>query len=209
MKPACAFLIAQMFAYSQPAGQDLTKTLHGIEQRYNSIKTLRVNFTETLIAPSGRHKPQSGVLYLEKPRKMRWEYTSPPGKLFLSDGKLTYDYDPSTHIVEERPLKDADDLRGPLAFLLGKLDFDRDFGQYQTSTGGAITAIPKNPNLPYSQVTFQASPDFSIQKLSVKGPEGVLDYVFEDEERNPPLNGGLFKFVKPAGAIVNDETHGN
>ena len=54
-------------------------------------------------------------------------------------------------------------MRGPLAFLLGKLDFDRDFGQYRTGgADGAITAVPKSDKLEYSEVTLVPGPDFSI-----------------------------------------------
>ena len=209
MKQAFVLVALPLIATAQPVGSDLTKTLHGIEEHYNNIKTLRVNFTETLVATGGRHKPQSGTLYLKKPGRMRWEYTAPPGKLFLSDGEFTYDYDPLNNRVDKRKLKEADDMRGPLAFLLGKLDFSRDFDKYETSADGAITAIPKNPNLPYSEVTFRTGPDFSIQKLSVKGAEGVLDYMFDGEQRNPPLMDSLFKFVLPAGAVLIDDTRGN
>lgn len=211
MKQACVLLAGCLLASGQDVSLDVSKITHGIEQRYNNIKTLRVKFTETVIAKGGRHAPQSGTLYLQKPRKMRWEYSSPPGKLFLSDGEFTYDYDPKTNHVEQGKLKEGDDLRGPLAFLLGKLDFDRDFGSYVTNgTDGAITAIPKTANLPYTEVTFVAAPDFSMKKLSVTGLDGsVFQYVFEGEQRNPPLSDSLFKFVKPPGAVVIDSAHGN
>jgi outer membrane lipoprotein carrier protein len=192
-------------------GQDVGKITHGIEERYNNIKTLSVTFTQTRVDRAGRHLPESGTLYLRKPGRMRWEYTSPAGRFFLSDGEFTYDYDPKANRVEQRKLKDADDLRGPLAFLLGKLDFNRDFGEFRTGgADSAITAIPKSDNLPYSEVTFVATPEFIIKKLSIKGLDGsVTDYVFDGEKKNPPLSDSLFKFTKPAGAIVVDATHGN
>jgi outer membrane lipoprotein carrier protein len=207
MKQACLLLFGCVLAF----GQDLTKTLHGIEDRYNNAKTLRVNFTETLTARGGRHRPQAGTLYLRKPGQMRWEYTSPPGDLFVSDGKFTYEYEAKSNSVEQQTLKEGDDMRGPLAFLLGKLDFNRDFGEYRTGDAdGAITAVPKSDKLQYSEVTIVPGPGFSLRKLSIKGQDGsLIQYVFDGEILNPPLSDSLFKFVKPPGAVMVDSTRGN
>ena len=207
MKQACWLLAGCMVALGQSGPAiDVKKVTLGIEQRYNNIKTLQVKFTETLIDRAGRHRPLTGTLYLEKPRKMRWEYAAPAGRFFLSDGSFDYDYDPKTNQVERSKAKDADDLRSPLAFLLGKVDFDRDFGSYSTSEG-AITAIPKSDKLLFSDITFVAAPDFSIEKLSIKLQDGsVTSFTFEGEMVNPPLNANLFKFVKPSGAVVDDVT---
>jgi outer membrane lipoprotein carrier protein len=206
MKLTCLLLIGSGLAF----GQDVTKTLKGIEDRYNNSKTLRVNFTEQLTGRGGRHVPQAGTLYLRKPRQMRWEYTSPRGNLFLSDGKFTYDYNAGKNSVEQQTLKEGDDMRGPLAFLLGKLDFNRDFGEFRTgSADGAITAVPKSDKLEYSEVTLVPGPEFRIMKLSIKGQDGsTMQYVFDGETLNPPLADSLFRFVKPPGAVMVDSTRG-
>jgi len=198
-------------AHVQAAGQDVSKILKGVEDRYNDTKTLQVNFTETLTGRGGRHVPQAGTLYLRKPGQMRWEYTAPPGDLFVSDGKFTSDYIAKSNSFTQQKLKEGDDMRGPLAFLLGKLDFDRDFGQYRTGDAdGAITAIPKSDKLEYSEVTLVPGPDFSIKKLSIKGQDGsVIRYAFDGEIRNPPLSDSLFKFIKPPGAVMLDPARGN
>ncbi|HBY60357.1 MAG TPA: outer membrane lipoprotein carrier protein LolA, partial [Solibacterales bacterium] len=99
-------------------------------------------------------------LALRKPGRMRWDYSSPQGKLFLSDGKHLYFYSPATNRAEKSKLKESEDLRAPLAFLLGKLDFDRDFRNYQTRMDHALTVIsaePKNNRLPYRAVEFTVS----------------------------------------------------
>jgi outer membrane lipoprotein carrier protein len=204
-----AFLL--LFGCVLVHAQDVTKTLHGIEERYNNAKTLRVNFTETLIASGGRHVPRTGVLYLRKPLQMRWEYMSPAGDLFVSDGKFTYDYIAKSNSGTQEKLKEGDDMRGPIAFLLGKLDFNRDFGAFHTGDAdGAITAIPKSDKLEYSEVTLVPGPDFTIKKLSIKGQDGsVIQYVFDGEQKNPPLSDNFFRFVKPPGAVMVDGGRGN
>ncbi|HEY1760276.1 MAG TPA: outer membrane lipoprotein carrier protein LolA [Bryobacteraceae bacterium] len=197
--------------HSWAAGPDVSKTLKGIQDRYNNSKTLSLHFTETLISPGGRHKPESGTLYLRKPRQMRWEYTAPPGDLFVSDGKFTYYLIANENKVEREKLTEGEDLRGPLAFLLGNLDFNRDFKEYRTGDAdGAITAIPKSDKLEYTEVTLVPGADFSIKKLSIKGQDGsTYQFEFDDEKRNPALPDNLFKFTPPPGAVMVDAAQGN
>ena len=76
---------------------------------------------------SGPQRTEAGELSLRKPGRMRWQYDSPKGKLFVSDGKQVYLYTPATNRVEKMKVRESDDMRTPLAFLLGKFDFWRDF----------------------------------------------------------------------------------
>ena len=73
---------------------------------------------------------------LRKPGKMRWDYSQPKGKLFVSDGKFLWLYTPDENRVEKMKLKESEDMRAPLAFLLGKLDFDKEFQQHPGEAGG-------------------------------------------------------------------------
>src|SRR5579863_10279952 len=143
---------------------DPTPFLKGIEKRYNNVTTLQVNFAETYARNRGPKRTEKGILYRRKPNKMRWEYTSPAGKLWVIDGKFTYSYDPADKPAKRTPFKEDADMRVPLAFMLGQINFDRDFGRYETDkkSPGLITAFPKSDNFPYTQVTFQAGSDFSI-----------------------------------------------
>jgi len=143
------------------------------------------------------------MLYLRKPGKMRWQYTDPAGKLVVSDGKNIYFLD--NHRAEKMPLKETDDMRAPLAFLLGRLHFEDDFKQVTTSPDPRtsnlfVTATPKSDKLPYTQVTFLVSADSVIHWLSVIGQDGSnLEYVFENEKKNAPVEESMFHFVPPPG----------
>jgi outer membrane lipoprotein carrier protein len=202
-------LLAMNFALSA-AGVDPDPILKGIEDRYNHIQTLQVSFVQTYKFRGPTRAPEKGTLYLHKPGRMRWQYSLPEGKLGISDGKFFYDYDPSEKRANKQTMKDDDDLRGPLAFLLGKLNFHEDFGKFESSPQGAdvaITAFPKSDKLEFTEVSFLAAPDFTIKELTVKGQDGsVMHYVFDGEKKNPPLSDTLFKpppgveFVEPSKA---------
>lgn len=186
---------------------DLQRTLKGLEDRYNKIQTLQVKFTEK-ITQRGRTQSDSGTLYLRKKGKMRWEYAS--GTLFVSDGKFIFSYYPNEHRAEKMSMKESDDMRAPLAFLLGDVNFDRDFGQYDSKPeGGAvlITALPKSDKFPYTQVTFLVAPDSTIRRLEVKLQNNdLMVFTFEDEKKNPLLSDALFQFTPPKGVELDDLT---
>lgn len=206
-----SFLVALVSsALPLDAEIDLTRLLRGVENRYNRARTLQVLFEESYSAPSRGRRTESGELFLRKPGRMRWVYTRPAGKLFVSDGKDIFFYSPNTHRVEKMKLKETGDLRAPLAFLLGKLDFQRDFREYRVraeSGGQWITALPKSDRLPYRQVEFLVTPQHEIRQLKVYSQDNsLLEFRFERERVNPPLSESLFQFRPPPGAEVVDLT---
>lgn len=188
------------------ADNDLKTILKAVENRYNHARTLQVQFTETYSGQGRPRQNESGQLILRKPGRMRWDYSSPPGKLFLSDGKNVYLYTPESKRVEAMPLKETDDMRAPLAFLLGKLDFGREFRDIQMSSRSGdywIKATAKSDKLPYDHVEMWITPVYEIHKLIVNGQDSsVLTYQFEREKLNPPVEDRLFQFQMPAGATM-------
>ena len=186
---------------------DVARTLKGIEARYNGAQTLEVNYSYTYTFRN-RRTIEKGTLFLRKPGKMRWQYSDPQGKLFVSDGNFIWSYDPQEQRAEKQKFKETEDLRAPLAFLLGRLDFQKDFGEYRASPQGAdafITALPKSDKMPYTEVSFVATKDFAIRRLLVKGQDSsLMDFGFEGEKRNPPVADGMFRFAAPPGVEVVD-----
>jgi outer membrane lipoprotein carrier protein len=182
----------------------LSIVLDGLENRYNRTKTLQVSFEESYMGTGRPRRSESGELSLRKPGKMRWEYTQPAGKLFLSDGKLIYYYNPVSKRAEKMKVRESEDMRAPLAFLLGKLDFQKDFTDFKLKLDGdnkLVIAKPKSEKLPYKQVEFTVSPQMEIRQLIVSGyDDAVLIFRFANERVNPVIDESQFKFELPAGA---------
>ena len=186
------------------ADTHLDDLLKQVETRYNHAKTLQVVFEEQYTRPGQIRRVESGVLTLRKPGRMRWDYTQPKGKQFISDGKFLYLYTPETNQAEKTKMRETEDMRAPLAFLLGKLNFQKEFRNIQgqpDGTGMRIVAEPKSENLPYSQVEFRVSSDGRIREVKVTAfDKSTLDFIFDQEKMDPPLSAGLFQFQLPAGA---------
>src|SRR5215471_59763 len=155
-------LAVSAFAADAP----LDTLLKNVENRYNRAKTRQVLFTERYTPPRNATRTESGTLLLRKPGGMRWDYSQPKGKLFVGDGKNLWLYTPADNRVEKMKLQESDDMRAPLAFLLGKLHFDKEFRNLAAKPEGAdtrISAEPKTDNLPYSAVEFVVTPESRIR----------------------------------------------
>ncbi len=198
-----ALLAVSAFAADAP----LNTVLKDVENRYNHAKTLQVLFTEQYTPKGGIQRTESGTLLLRKPGRMRWDYTQPKGKLVVSDGTYLYIYTPAENRAQKMKLKDsmAEEMQAPLAFLLGKLNFDKEFKNLQARPEGGdlrITGEPKNENLPYSTVDFVVTPQNQIRKLKITLPDYTLEFAFSTEKMDPPLDAKLFAFQLPAGRAV-------
>ena len=194
-------------AFGADAG--LSNLLREVENRYNRAKTLEVLFSESYTPPGKATRTESGKLALRKPGRMRWDYAQPKGKLFVSDGKTLWLYTPADNRAEKMKLQESEDMRAPLAFLLGKLNFEKEFRNFETRPEGGgtrIAAEPKTDNLPYSAVEFLVTPDFHIREVKVTGfDKSILAFTFEQERTDPALDANLFQFKPPIGARIVEE----
>jgi outer membrane lipoprotein carrier protein len=206
------FAVSSLTLWSQPA-LDSSTILRGVEKLYNSTTTLQANFTLTFKDRGRPRAPQKGVLYLSKQgsvSRTRWEYTAPAGNLFLSDGKYIYDYDKEKNSADRYPYKETEDLRIPLSFLLGKLDFNKDFERFASTRDGtgadtSITMTPRNKKLLFKEITITVAPDSTIRRVQVTDQPGtsVMDYSLDGDQRNLKLPDTLFKFTIPTAQIVD------
>ena len=191
----------------------LSGLLKGVEDRYNRAKSLQVSFIEHYTPNGGGQRTEAGVILLRRPLRMRWDYSQPKGKLFVSDGKYLWIYTPAQNRAERMLFKESDDMRVPLAFLLGKLNFEKEFQNIQWHPEGAddvrITAVPKTDNLPFSGVEFVIARDSHIKTIQVTYfDKSVLSYSFEQEKMNPPVDAKAFQFELPKGAELVDSGQG-
>ncbi len=115
-------------------------------------------------------------------------------------------YTPGDASAQKSKLKESEDMRAPLAFLLGKLEFKKEFRNFQTRTEGSevwIEAEPKSQNLAYTRVEFLALPDGEIRRVRVTGQDqSTLDFTFTNEQLNAPVSPSLFMFHPPPGVPI-------
>jgi outer membrane lipoprotein carrier protein len=195
-----------IFVVQLNAQTDFQKTLRGVENRYNRARTMQMSFQQSFSGHGRMARTESGELFLQKPGRMRWEYSSPAGKIFLTDGSFAWFYSPSAARVEKSKMKESDDLRAPLAFLMGRLDFQRDFREFRYRREGEdllVTAMPKSQKAPYTEVEFRVAPGDVISELRVTGQDrSVMTFHLSNLRMNPALAPALFRFRAPEGVPV-------
>ncbi len=188
------------------ANSTVDELIKQVQDRYNGARTLSVSFVESYSMEGHPRPPEAGTLTLRKQGKMRWDYTRPAGKLFVSDGKNVYLYTARDNRVEKVPLKDTEDMRAPLAFLLGRLDMKKEFRDFQVHPGEGGTwldASARNERVPYEKVDMLIASDGSVRQLKVVGrDESLLSFSFNNEKVNPRVSDDLFHFSIPPGAEV-------
>jgi outer membrane lipoprotein carrier protein len=201
--PLVFLLLCILPIRAQPP-QDL---IHRVDDHYNHLRTLRARYTEHY-AGMGLDRNESGTLTLSKPGRMRWAYDSPPGKVFVLDGKFAWFYTPGDAQVSRTPAKQLNDLRSPLRFLLGHTQLAKELDQVATTPAGAnfqIAGVPRGMAQRVRQLTLIVTPAGTIQSMKIEETDGsVTAFTFTSIEENAPIPPSDFVFRPPSGIPVVD-----
>ena len=201
--------LATTISTAAPA-PDVHAIAQAVDERYNHLRTLQTDFTE-IYRGAGTERTESGTLWLKKPGKMRWEYRSPREKLFLSDGKDAWFYVPGERQVRRTAVKKLDDLRSPLAFLLGKTKLEKELQALSFAPDVAplaagdvvLRGVPKSLADRVSQVLLEITPEHWISRILIEEVDGsVTEYRFTDQRENVAVADQRFRFVVPDGVEV-------
>ena len=186
---------------------DIRAVARAVDQHYNHLRTLQAEFTESYRG-AGAERVETGTLWLKKPGKMRWEYRSPREKLFLSDGKEGWFYVPGNKQVRKTPVSKLDDLRSPLAFLLGKARLEKQLQGLSLAPDRTprvpgnmvLRGVPKNLADRVSQVLLEVTPDSRIVRIQMDEVDGsVTEYRFDQQQENVQIADQQFHFTVPTG----------
>jgi len=192
---------------SAQSSPDVHQLARAVDEHYNHLQSLQADFTE-IYRGSGMDREESGTLLLKKPRKMRWEYRSPKEKLFLSDGRDVWFYVPSQQQLRKSQLKKLEDLRSPLAFLLGKTRLENELQGLSKAVdekpiGAANTllrGVPRAMADQVSDVELEITPSSQIVRIVLNEVDGSsTEFRFAGWKENPGLSDDRFHFTPPPG----------
>ena len=192
------------------AKPDVKNLAAAVDAHYNHLRSLKAEFTE-VYRGSGMDRTESGTLWLKKPGKMRWEYRSPKEKLFVSNGKDAWFYVPDDRQARKEAAKKLEDVRSPLAFLLGKTKLEKELQGLSLapditplSFGNTVLrGVPKALADSVSEIILEITPDGRIVRLVMQGVDGAsTEYRFTDQKENVAIADGRFDFRAPAGTEV-------
>jgi outer membrane lipoprotein carrier protein len=192
---------------------DVRAIARATDEHYNHIKTLRTQFSQTYQGP-GVSRAESGTLWLKKPGRMRWEYSQPRRKLFLSDSQTAYFYVPGERQARKASVKQLDDIRSPLRYLLGKTKLEKELDGLSlapdvqpTAPGNMVLrGIPKGMKDRISEILLEVSPVYRITRMLIRETDGTTtDFRFSGQEEDVPMEDKLFRFVPPPGVEIIEQ----
>src|SRR6266700_3495422 len=188
---------------------------HGVDEHYNQLQSLEAEFTE-IYQGSGVERTESGTLWLKKPGKMRWEYRSPEEKLFVGDGRDAWLYLPVEKQARKSSMRKLENLRSPLAFLLGKTKLEKELHllsfapdiQSWKPEDSMLRGVPRGLEDRVRQVLLEVTPEHQIARILIHGvDDSITEYRFSNQKEDVEVPSNRFRFSAPAGTEVTvDET---
>jgi outer membrane lipoprotein carrier protein len=204
---ACLWVVSPNFAAD---GTDVKSLAAAVDSHYNRLRSLQSEFTEIYLG-SGIDRTESGTLWLKKPGKMRWEYRSPKDKLFVSDGRDAWFYVPADRQARKEAAKKLEDIRSPLAFLLGKTKLEKELRGLSLAPdveplqpGNVILrGVPQALADRVSEILLEISPDHQIVRIIIQEVDGATtEYRFSEMKQDVAITDGRFQFKPPAGTEI-------
>src|SRR5689334_15076451 len=96
VRALAALLVFPAISLAQAPGRpSADEAARGVQRHYDQVKDFSADFTHTY--QGGVLKKtisERGTVQIKKPGRMRWEYTAPERKTFVSDGRKIYSYIP-------------------------------------------------------------------------------------------------------------------
>ena len=194
---------------AEPSAAELAQSL---QRKYDGIRDFSADFVHAYKSGALRKQlTEKGRVLIKRPGKMRWEYTSPEEKLFVSDGVKIYSYIPQDKQVIVASVPSDDTATGPALFLAGKGNLVRDFtpSLAEAPAGSpagtkALKLVPKTPQPDYDWLILLVdSGTLTLRGLiSNDAQGGTSSFSFVNLKENVSLADKLFAFHMPPGVDV-------
>ncbi|HUU33785.1 MAG TPA: outer membrane lipoprotein carrier protein LolA, partial [Vicinamibacterales bacterium] len=152
---------------------------------------------------------ERGTVVIKRPGRMRWLYTAPERKEFVSDGVTIYAYFPADKQVMVSPAPTGADTT-PALFLTGQANLVRDFTAAALDIPGAaagllgLKLVAKQPDPDFEWLAVGVDPvNYQIRHLVALDRQGGRStFVFTDLKENQRPPDTLFAFRIPKGVDV-------
>jgi outer membrane lipoprotein carrier protein len=183
-----------------------------LQKKYDGIKDFSADFSHAY--EGGVLKKQiteRGHLLVKKPGKMRWDYSAPEKKQFVSDGAKMYSYMPQDKQVIVATVPPDDQAGTPTLFLAGKGSLTRDFTPSLADPPAgapagsrALKLVPKIKQQDYDWLILVVDPaSLAIRGLVTTDAQGgKSSFSFTNLKENVGLTDKEFEFKIPRGVDV-------
>jgi len=206
---ALAALPLRSLPAAEPTAAEFAQAL---QKKYDAIKDFSADFVHAYEGGVLRKQvTERGKLLIKKPGKMRWEYTAPEEKLFVSDGSRMYSYIPLDKQVIVSSIPREDEATTPTLFLAGKGNLTRDFTtsfvdlpKGMPAGSRTLKLVPKAKQREYDWLMLVVDPATLVFRglVTVDSQGGVSSFSFANLKENAGLADKAFTFKIPRGVDV-------
>lgn len=201
-------LVCAQSRKTDPSVQDFAQAL---QRRYDTIRDFSADFVHRYRGGMLRKElVERGRLLVKKPGRMRWEYSAPDAKLFVSDGVKMYSYIPDDRQVIVSSIPPDDQVTTPTMFLAGKGNLLRDFSSalVEPPAGAppgtrALKLVPKSAQGDYDWLILEVGPALALRGLVTGDAQGgESSFFFTNLQENVGVADREFAFKIPRGVDV-------
>ena len=174
----------------------------------DNMQTLEANFKQTLFDDQGIElESSSGVVFLNRPDKFRWDYQHPYTQTIVTNGESLWIYDEDLEQVTIRNVLSAIE-NTPVAILSSYEDIDE---QYFIVDMGIIEEfdwvelIPRDAESQYDSIRLGFDKDKLGMMIMFDNLGQVTRIDFTEGVINKKLDDGTFDFEPPEGIDIIDD----
>jgi len=206
-----AFAPASLRGQASPPSSDAAELARNLQKKYEQVRDFSADFEHVYEGGVLKKKvTERGTVLVKKPGMMRWTYTSPEKKEFVSDGRRLYSYVPEDRQVIVSTVPPADEASSPALFLAGRGNLLRDFTPSIASVSGigpgeaALKLVPRMPQREYDWIVLALDrASLQIRRLVTTDAQGgTSTFVFTRLRENVGLPDKAFTFTIPRGVDV-------
>jgi len=197
-------LVSCLIPFAADAGSGMER----LNKFFDGLESLRANFEQTVIDSSAFSLQESrGVLIMQRPDKFMWDYQQPYQQAIIADGEKIYIYDTDLEQVTIKPMQQS--MGDTPALLLSSGGaLDESFVITETGADSGLEWLQLKPKEQQSNFTMMrlAFDEKTLRVMElVDSFDQTTRLLFSELQRNPRVDGALFKFVAPAGVDVIEE----
>ncbi|MBM3772390.1 MAG: outer membrane lipoprotein chaperone LolA [Acidimicrobiia bacterium] len=195
--------------------QSAAELVAALQRKYDAVRDFSADFEHVYTGGVLRRQlTERGRLQVKKPGRMRWEYTAPEKKTFVSDSVKLYAYIPADRQVMVSSVPQGDQATTPALFLAGQGNLARDFITTEVvppkgASGGtrALKLVPKTPQAEFQSLVLTVD----AKTLGLRGLESTdaqsstSSFLFINLKENVGLSDKDFVFAIPRGVDVISE----
>ncbi len=191
--------VAQLIKIQAPGAMDRNAIVDRVARALTDTRTAQGRFTQ--VDPQG--SPSSGVFYINRPGKVRFEYTSPEPIFIVSDGTSVSIEEPKRKSYDAVPLSST-----PLnLFLRSNIDLRKDGSVTDVTTSSGshfVTLVDKSGEAEGKMILQFRQSDFELMGWrQVDGTGAETRVQLTDVKKNVSMKPALFIVKDPADVDDN------